>query len=119
MRLEVWLYGSLARVAPTEGQLGFSRLQLELPVGSTMSDLLTALGLPVAEKGITFVNGELSDMPGLAADLQRELQDGDRVALFDRRSMWPMQYRLGASVSKDLEEAILRRKGSPIQHSWT
>ena len=84
-----------------------------------MGDLLETVGLPLTEKGITFVNGELSDMPGLAADLQRELREGDRVALFDRRSMWPMQYRLGASVSKDLEEAMLRRKGSSIQHSWT
>lgn len=84
-----------------------------------MRDLLTVLGLPLSEKGITFVNGQLTDMPGLAVDLDRRLEDGDRVALFHDRSMWPFQYRLGASVSPELGQAMLSSEGGALRHSPT
>ncbi len=74
-----------------------------------MSDLLERLEMPLEKKGITFINGQLTDMPGLAADLERELQDGDRVAFFHERSMWPFQYRCGASTGSELEEAMKKR----------
>lgn len=38
-------------------------------------------------------------MPGLAADLDLELADGDRVGIFHTKSMWPVQYRFGAAVT--------------------
>ncbi len=47
-----------------------------------MADLLSYLAMPTEERGITFVNGELSAMPGLQPDLGHVLHDGDRVALF-------------------------------------
>lgn len=88
-----------------------------MPGGSTMRDLLKTLGLALEEKGITFVNGQLTDLPDLAADLERELKDGDRIGFFDRKSMWPFQYRFGANVSGDLEQAMLRQTGGIIRHS--
>jgi hypothetical protein len=48
-------------------------------------------------------------MPGLGADLERELQDEDRIAFFHERSMWPFQYRFGASTGSELEEAMKKR----------
>jgi hypothetical protein len=48
-------------------------------------------------------------MPGLAADLDLKLQDGDRVAFFHERSMWPFQYRFGASTNPELMAAMQRR----------
>ena len=77
-----------------------------------MRDLIEQLGLPLEKKGITFINAQLTDMPGLAADLKRELQDGDRIGLFHEQSMWPFQYRFGASTSPELTEAMHLRHSS-------
>jgi len=115
--LEVWLYGPLARYAPAPSKASYSQLHLSLPDGSTMRDLLRHLGIPQAEKGITFVNGDLTDMPGLRADLGRVLHDGDRVGLLHTRSMWPFQYRFLAKTSPQLEKKLRRRDGGGVFHS--
>jgi len=115
--VEVWLYGPLSKYATGGDPRAYAQLRLEFPDGSRMRDLLARLGMPLKEKGITFVNGQLTDMPGLAADLERELHDGDRIALFHDRSMWPFQYRFGASVSSELNQAMLRRDGGAIRHT--
>ncbi len=74
--------------------------------------------MPLEEKGITFINGDLTDMPGLQADVERLLADGDRVGLFSRISMWPSQYRFGAAVSPELENAA-HKKGGLMHHAFT
>lgn len=109
IKLEVWLYGPLAQYAPEKNASSHAQLQLELPEGTKMRDLLERLGIPLEKKGITFINAQLTDMPGLGADLERELQDGDRIGLFHERSMWPFQYRFGASASPELNEAMTQR----------
>ena len=45
-------------------------------------------------------------MPGIQPDLDNMLDEGDRIALFHLKSMWPFQYRDGASLGKELEEAL-------------
>lgn len=122
IELDVWLYGPLSRYAGdacVSGGKGKAHAQVRLvvPEGTTMRDLLARLGMPVEEKGITFVNGQLTDMPGIGADLERELHAGDRIAFFHDRSMWPFQYRFGASVSTSLNEAMLRQEGGAIRHT--
>jgi molybdopterin converting factor small subunit len=114
--IEVWLYGPLARYAPARSNAGYSQLHLSLPDGSTMRDLVRHLAIPRKEKGITFVNGELTDMPRLHADLGRPLHDGDRVGLLHNRSMWPFQYRHMAKTSPQLEKK-LRGGGGGVFHS--
>jgi len=116
MQVEVWLYGPLARYGGKARRSGYACLHLELPAGARMKELLERLGIPEEEKGITFVNGQLTDLPGLGADLERELADGDRVGLFHTRSMWPFQYRFGAAMSPELQEALERRGG--LHHSY-
>jgi len=74
-------------------------------------DLLEHLGLPTEERGITFINGDLSAMPGLQPDLDRPLEDGDRVAFFHLKSMWPYQYRDGAALAPGLAQAMAEEKG--------
>ncbi|MFH1122039.1 MAG: MoaD/ThiS family protein, partial [Pseudomonadota bacterium] len=95
--VDVWLYGALARYGGDRQQQSFANMQLSLPDGSTLAALLTCLGIPNEERGITFINGQLSAMPGLQPDLGYILRDGDRVGLFDPKSMWPFQYRHGAA----------------------
>jgi hypothetical protein len=113
--VEVWLYGPMAQYAGEASSGSYAQLNLEFPVGAKMRDLIERLGLPVEKKGITFINAQLTDMPGLAADLDRELHDGDRIAFFHERSMWPFQYRFGASTGSELTEAM-KKKGF-LHHS--
>jgi hypothetical protein len=104
--VEVWLYGPLARYGGEAAQKSHANLQLELPVGSRVRDLLTHLALPTEERGITFINGDLSAMPGLQPDLDHNLQNGDRVAFFHLKSMWPFQYRHGVAQTPELTRAL-------------
>lgn len=117
--LEIWLYGSLATYAAERSQGSHAQLNLEVPIGTSMRDLLAQLGMPREEKGITFINGQLTDMPGLGADLDWKFKHGDRVGIFHRQSMWPFQYRFGASISSTLQDASKSRESGLIFHSST
>ena len=116
INVDLWLYGPLAPYGGDTAQKTHANVHLEMPDGATMGDLLTRLGIPAEEKGITFVNGQLTDMPGLAADVNRVMLDGDRVGIFSPRSMWPMQYRLGASTSPELQR-VLKSLDGGLHHS--
>jgi sulfur carrier protein ThiS len=115
--VDVWLYGALARYGG--GTAGHANLQVDLPEGSTMADLLARLGLPTEERGITFINGQLSAMPGLQPDLGHVLRDGDRVGIFDPRSMWPFQYRHGAALTEEMARAMQEREDLGLHHAYT
>jgi len=84
--VDVWLYGGLARHGGKEKAGSFANLQMRLPEGSALVDLLTSLKMRTEERGITFINGQLSAMPGLQPDLGHILRDGDRVALLTLRA---------------------------------
>ena len=109
--VDVWLYGPLARYGGEAASKSHANLQLELPAGSRMRDLLERLALPTEERGITFINGDLSAMPGLQPDLDHSLHDSDRVAFFHLKSMWPCQYRDGAALAPGLAQAMAEEKG--------
>lgn len=117
IRLELWLYGPLARYAGDRSQGSHGQLPLEVPQGTRMRDLLAQLGLPAEEKGITFINGQLTDMPDLGADLDWVFGHGDRVGIFHRQSMWPFQYRFGANTSPALRDTSRARGEGAIYHS--
>ncbi|MCS7259584.1 MAG: MoaD/ThiS family protein [Anaerolineae bacterium] len=104
--VEVWLYGPLARYGGASDASSYARVRPSLPEGSCVRDLLARLGMPTEERGITFINGVLSAMPGLQPDLDHLLHDGDRVAFFHLRSMWPAQYRHGAAMTSELTRAV-------------
>ena len=108
--VDVWLYGPLARYGGEAAGRSHANLQSELPAGGRMRDLLENLGLPTEERGITFINGDLSAMPGLQPDLDHLLQDGDRVAFFHLKSMWPVQYRDGAALAPGLARKMDKEK---------
>jgi sulfur carrier protein ThiS len=115
MRVEVWLYGPLAKYGGGEH---YVKVEVELSPGATMKDLLDKLGIPEDERGITFVNSQLSAMAGFYPDLDLELEDGDRVGIFHSKSMWPFQYRFGAKLHPKFEESIKKGEVGFLHHSY-
>jgi hypothetical protein len=118
INVDVWLYGTLARYGNKTGKQSFANLLIRLPEGSTMTHLLAHLEMPTQERGITFINGRLSAMPGLQPDLSHILHDGDRVALFDLKSMWPFQYRHGAMLTDEMARAMNAEKDHGLHHTY-
>ena len=118
IQLDVWLYGSLTRFGGESARLAHANLHIKLPAGSTVSDLLDAIPMPTAERGITFINGNLSAMPGLQPDLNHVLQDNDRIAFFDPLSMWPFQYRHGAAMIPEMAKAMQLDQGGGLHHNY-
>jgi hypothetical protein len=116
--VDVWLYGTLARYGDKTEAGCFANVQLRLPEGSTMADLLEHLGVGHKERGITFINGQLSAMPGVQPDLNHFLRNGDRVGLFDLKSMWPFQYRHGATVTDEMARALDAQKDRGLHHTY-
>jgi hypothetical protein len=115
VEIEVWLYGPLARYGGKAAGKVHANLHVDLPAGSQIGDLLKKLALPTEERGITFINGNLSAMPGLQPDLDHLLEDGDRVALFHLNSMWPFQYRHGVTMTPGLTREMNAAK-NPFHH---
>ena len=70
MTIEVWLYGPLARYAGDNVQSSAARVDVRMPAGSCMRDLLRRLSLPTEQRGITFIDGKLSALPGKQPDLE-------------------------------------------------
>jgi len=119
IKIDVWLYGPLARYGGTAHDPGYAHLELEMAGGSRMRDLLAQLGISDDERGITFINGALAAMPGVPADHDVLLHDGDRVALFHPNSMWPFQYRLGAGTTPQLQQVLQKREDRGVRHAYS
>ena len=117
--IDTWLYGELATYAGDPQQTVFANPKLELPAGSTVADLLNFLRLPSEKRGITFINGQLSAMPGMQPDLTHRLNDGDRVAFFHLKSMWPFQYRHGIAMIPEMSSALLSNRDQGLHHSYS
>lgn len=137
--VDVWLYGELAEyahqmkaVSLQEDEItacaaplalsagpGYANLRVALPEGSMIRDLLSWLNMPGSERGITFINGELSAMPGLQPDLDHPLKDGDRVAFFHLRAMWPFQYRAGIPMVREMSSAMVQRNDAGLRHAYS
>jgi len=118
MVVDLWLYGSLAYYGGKGKQGSFANIQVSLPDGSTIADLLARIRMSTEERGITFINGQLSAMPGLQPDLGHILHDGDRVAFFDLKSMWPFQYRHGAAMTEEMARATGSKKDRGLHHTY-
>jgi hypothetical protein len=116
--IDVWLYGKLARYGGQADKGSFANPKVSLPEGSTMRDLLEYLHMPSEERGITFINGDLSAMPNMQPDLDHALQNNDRVAFFHLQSMWPFQYRHGIAMAKEMSQAMHSSEDQGLHHTY-
>lgn len=118
MTVDVWLYGTLACYGDEARQPSFANVKMSVPETTTLADLMERLGMPTLERGITFINGQLSAMPGLQPDLGHVLKDGDRLAFFDLKSMWPFQYRHGAALTEEMQKAMVAQKDDALHTTY-
>lgn len=119
IQIDTWLYGAgLAHYGGESNQGSFANLAVRLPEDSTLGDLLAFLKLPSEERGITFINGNLSAMVGMQPDLGHVLKEGDRVAFFHLNTMWPFQYRLGSAMIDEMRDAMMASKDQGIHHTY-
>jgi hypothetical protein len=116
--LDIWLYGGLAKYGGQDNKGSYANPKVKLPEGSTMRDLLAYLHMPSEERGITFINGDLSAMPNMQPDLDHALQNNDRVAFFHLQSMWPFQYRHGITMAKEMSEAMHASEDKGVHHTY-
>lgn len=110
IKIHTSLYGSIAHYA--NGRY-VAEANVELEPGARVSDLLSALGIPEAERGYLFVNAVLCELPGLSTGAGEILKDGDHVGVFSITYMWPYQYRDGVIMSESLKQIL---KGSDAMH---
>ncbi len=115
--LDLYFYGALASFTKTETP-GYSNLKVSVPEDTTLKALLLRLGIPTEERGITFINGNLSALPGLQPDLEKKLNNEDRIAFFDLKSMWPFQYRHGVEMTEELSEKLNSDANKGLHHTW-
>ena len=118
IHLDVWLYGPLSQYAGEANQGSYAHLDVGMPRGSTGEDLMRHLEIPAEERGITFVNGNLAALPGLQADLNVVLHDGDRVGISHRTSMFTFQYRFGAQLTPELQGSFRERGDRGVHHAY-
>ena len=116
--VEIHIYGELSQYADKNTGHGSAETQMHLEENSTIHDILCLLKMPTEKRGITFINGKLSAMPGLQPDLEHVLKDGDRVAFFDLKSMWPFQYRSGAQMIDEMAQALSEKTDKGVHHSY-
>lgn len=116
--VDTWLYGELARFGGQADKGSHANLPVRLQAECTVNDLLAYLNMPTEARGITFINGQLSAMSGLQPDLGHVLCDGDRVAFFDPRSMWPFQYRHGVSMVDEMADALQASPDQGLHHTY-
>lgn len=107
------LYGDIARYG--EGK-HIAILDLDLPEGASLDQLLQEISLPSSERGYLFINNILHDAPGLYASKNDPLHDGDQIGIFSIRHIWPYQYRDGIHMSDSLKAAML--KSGPMRNVY-
>jgi hypothetical protein len=81
--VRVQLYGELSCYGKSiqHGEK-YSTISAQLPLGSTLQDLLDILLMCTNERGFTFINEKVSAMPNTQPDLDYQLQDNDHILFF-------------------------------------
>jgi hypothetical protein len=103
IQIDFTLYGD---IAPKAGGTFVAQKEMELPIGTTIGDLLDLLEIADTDRGYLFVNSVLYDVPGLSASRKELLKDKDHVGIFSTRHMWPYQYRDGVRMSESLKATL-------------
>ena len=89
--IDVWLYGDLAIYGGQANRSSYANLKIRLSENSTIKDLLTQLKMRTEERGITFINGDMTAKINVQPDLDYILKNDDRVAFFDLHGRWTFQ----------------------------
>ncbi len=114
LNVNVAIYGSLSKIA---GGRHIAILDLQMPSGSHLGNLLEQLQIPMDQTSYIFLDAVLCDVPGLVIVHDEPLKDGSHVGIFSTGYMWPYQYRDGMPMSSALTVAM--QKVGAMHHAYT
>jgi hypothetical protein len=102
----VRLYGALSCYgkAIPHGE-NYSIVNVQLPVGSRLQDLLDVLLMCTKERGFTFINEKMSAMPDVQPDLDYQLQENDQVLFFPLK-MLPTRFQFDMKMTDKMTRTV-------------
>ena len=104
--VDVRLYGELSCYgeAIQHGE-NYSTINVQLPVGSTLQNLLDILLLCTKERGFTFINEKMSSQPDVQPDLDYQLQDNDQILFFPLK-MLPTRLQFDTKMTDKMTRTV-------------
>ena len=104
--VSVTLFGELVCYGNRTKTGSCATLDVKLPEGSALKDLLDYLLMCTHERGITYINGLVSAMPALQPDLDYTLQKNDHITLLPAQKIWQFQQRSSSSMTAKMSAAL-------------
>jgi len=116
--VSVQLYGELSCYGKTiqQGE-NYSTINVQLPLGSTLEDLLEVLLMCTKERGYTFINEKMSATPNIQADLDYQMQDHDRVLFFPFK-MLPTHLQFDMKMTDKMTRTVRTDENSNLSYFY-
>jgi len=104
--VHVRLYGDLSCYGNSNRHTSnFASITVQLPLGSTLKNLMDSLLVCTQERGFTFINEKMSAMPNIQPDLDYQLQNSDQI-LFYPLKMFPTGLQFDMKMTDKMARAI-------------
>ena len=116
--VNVRLYGELSCYGKTiqQGE-NYSTINVQLPLGSTLEDLLEVLLMCTKERGFTFINEKMSATPNIQPDLNYQMQDDDRVLFFPFK-MLPTHLQFDMKMTDKMTRTVRTDENSNLSYFY-
>ena len=116
--VSVQLYGELSCYGKTiqQGE-NYSTINVQLPLGSTLEDLLEVLLMCTKERGFTFINEKMSATPNIQPDLDYQMQDHDRVLFFPFK-MLPTHLQFDMKMTDKMTRTVRTDENSNLSYFY-
>ena len=105
--VDVRLYGELSCYGNSNHHTGnCARINVQLPLGSTLKNLMGYLLMCTNERGFTFINEKISAMPNVQPDLDYQLQNNDQI-LFYPLKIFPTDLQFDMKMTDKIARTII------------
>jgi hypothetical protein len=104
--VSVTLFGELVCYGNRTKTGSYATLDVKLPAGSALKDLLDRLLMCTSERGITYINGLISALPYIQPDLDHILQNNDHITLLPVQKIWQIQQRPSSPMTAQMSAAL-------------
>lgn len=106
--VSITLFGELVCYGNRTKTGSYATLDLKLPAGSALKDLLDHLLMSTSEHGITYINGFIIALPDIQPDLDHILQNNDHPTLLPAQKLWQIQPCSSPLMTAQMSAALLQ-----------